>query len=91
MGEKSFQESDLRIWMKNMFRNLVLALGPRHKDFRILDLPKPLRQRFQNLGPTGILATNISEFWTYWNPCVKDFQISRRRRQRRWANSQIPT
>ena len=28
MGEKYFQESDLRIWVKNMFRNLVLALGP---------------------------------------------------------------
>ena len=28
MGEKYVQESDLRIWVKNMFRNLVLALGP---------------------------------------------------------------
>ena len=28
MGEKYFQESDLRIWVKNMFRNVVLALGP---------------------------------------------------------------
>ena len=23
----------------------------------------------------GNLATKISEFWTYWNPCVKDFRI----------------
>ena len=27
-------------------------------------------------GPThGTLATKISEFWTYPNPCVKDFRI----------------
>ena len=121
--------------------------NPCVKDFRILDLSKPLRQRFQNFGlldfqvprylksglgraglgpwvgpwqccagarrraagapaqhchgPTqgpsparprpdlrylgtwksrsleshGTLATKISEFWTYWNPCVKDFRI----------------
>ena len=36
---------------------------------------EPLRQRFQNFGPTGTLASKISEFWTYWNPCVKDFRI----------------
>ena len=49
--------------------------NPCDKDFRILDLLKPLRQRFQNFGPTGTLASKISEFWTYWNPCVKDFRI----------------
>ena len=29
----------------------------------------------QDFGPTGTLATKILEFWTYWNPCVKDFRI----------------
>ena len=43
------------------------------KYFKILDLLEPLRQRFKNFGPIGTLATKISEFWTYWNPCVKDF------------------
>ena len=36
---------------------------------------EPLRQRFQNFGPARTLATKISEFWTCWNPCVKDFRI----------------
>ena len=27
MAEKHFQESDLRIWVKNIFRNLVLDFG----------------------------------------------------------------
>ena len=49
--------------------------NPCVKDFRILDLPEPLRQRFQNFGPTQTLASKISEFWTYPNPCVKDFRI----------------
>ena len=80
--------------------------NPCVKDFRILDLSKPLRQRFQNfglldfqvprylksgLGRAGLgpwagpwqcfagarrrAAAKISEFWTYWNPCVKDFRI----------------
>ena len=61
MGEQIYQESDQRIWVKNIFR--------------ILDLLEPLRQRFQNFGPTGTLASKISEFRTYWNPCVKDFRI----------------
>ena len=41
--------------------------NPCVKDFRILDLPKPLRQRFQNFGPTRTPASKISEFWTYWS------------------------
>ena len=49
------------------FRILDL-LEPSRQDFRILDLLEPLRQRFQNFGPTGTLASKISEFWTYWNP-----------------------
>ena len=36
---------------------------------------EPLRQTFQNFGPTATLASKISEFWTYWSPCVKDFRI----------------
>ena len=43
----------------------------------VWNLMEPLRQRFQNFGPTGTLASKISEFGTYWNPCVKDFQISK--------------
>ena len=34
------------------------------EDFKILDLSKPLRQRFQNFGPVQTLASKISEFWT---------------------------
>ena len=51
--------------------------NPCDTDFRILDLPEPLRQRFQNFGHTQTLASKISEFWTYWypNPCVKDFRV----------------
>merc|ERR1711965_730623 len=49
--------------------------NPCVKDFRILDLPKLLRQRFQNFGLVQTLASKISEFWTYPNPCVKDFRI----------------
>ena len=49
--------------------------NPCDKDFRILDLLEPLRQRFQNFGPARTLASKISEFWTCWNPCVKDFRI----------------
>ena len=41
-----------------------------------LGLLEPLRQRFQNFGPVRTLASKISEFWTYWNPCDKDFRIS---------------
>ena len=41
----------------------------------ILALPKPLRQRFQNVGLARTLATKISGFWTCPNPCVKDFRI----------------
>ena len=55
------QESDLRRWVKHIFR--------------ILDLPEPLRQRFQDFGPARTLATKISEFWTCPNPCDKDFRI----------------
>ena len=40
---------------------------------------EPLRQRFQNFGPTGTLASKISEFWTYWNPCVRLSTVSSRR------------
>ena len=29
----------------------------------------------RSLESHGTLATKISEFWTYWNPCVKDFRI----------------
>ena len=36
--------------------------NPCDKDFRILDLLEPLRQRFQNFGPTGTLASKISRF-----------------------------
>ena len=36
--------------------------NPCDKDFRILDLLEPLRQRFQNFGPTGTLALKISRF-----------------------------
>ena len=36
---------------------------------------EPLRQRFQDFGPAGTLASKISEFWTCPNPCVKDFRI----------------
>ena len=39
--------------------------NPCDKDFRILDLPEPLRQRFQNFGPVQTIATNISEFWQF--------------------------
>ena len=42
---------------------------------RILDLSEPLRQIFHNFEPTQTLASKISEFWTYPNPCVKDFRI----------------
>ena len=49
--------------------------NPCDKDFRILDLSKPLRQRFQNSGPVQTLATKISEFWTCPNPCDRDFRI----------------
>ena len=41
----------------------------------ILALPEPLRQRFQNFGLARTLASKISEFWTYPNPCVKDSRI----------------
>ena len=44
-------EFDQRIWVKHIFR--------------ILDLPEPLRQRFQNFGPVQTLASKISEFRTY--------------------------
>ena len=36
--------------------------NPCDKDFRILDRLEPLRQRFQNFGPTGTLASKISRF-----------------------------
>merc|ERR1711965_740780 len=36
--------------------------NPCDKDFRSLDLLEPLRQRFQNFGPTGTLASKISRF-----------------------------
>ena len=39
--------------------------NPCDKDFRILDLPEPLRQTFQNFGPVQTIATNISEFWQF--------------------------
>ena len=26
---------------------------------------------------SAVLGPQISEFWTYWNPCVKGFQISK--------------
>ena len=49
--------------------------NPCDKDFRILDLLEPLRQRFQDFRPARTLATKIWESWTCWNPCVKDFRI----------------
>ena len=36
---------------------------------------RPQSQGGQILESHGTLATKISEFWTYWNPCVKDFRI----------------
>ena len=36
--------------------------NPCDKDFRILGLLETLRQRFQNFGPTGTLASKISRF-----------------------------
>ena len=55
--------------------------------FRILDLLGPLRQTvqnltptqivsrhsFQNFGPTGTLATILSQIWIYWDPCATKF------------------
>merc|ERR1711965_146077 len=32
-------------------------------------------RKSRSLESHGTLATKISEFWTYWNPCVKDFRI----------------
>ena len=61
--------------LRQRFQDLGLAGTPCVKDFRILDLPEPLRQRFQNFdlseplrqrfqnfGPTGTLASKISRF-----------------------------
>merc|ERR1711965_8913 len=52
MGETYFQESDLRIWVKNMFRNLVLALGPSNCSYwGASSPPDPLAGGWQPLCP----------------------------------------
>ena len=59
----------------NIFSAFWTCPNPCVKDFRILDLPEPLRRRFQNFGLARTLASKISGFWTYPNPRVKDFRI----------------
>ena len=129
MAEKHFQESDLRIWVKNISRiwpanmgeKYVQECGPGSGSIKLFLLggfqpPRPpggglaapraplhterlrlsgspfflgtkiigpartLATKISEFWPVRTLASKISEFWTYWNPCVKDFQISRRRR-----------
>ena len=46
---------DFRILKKILFWTYP---NPCVKDFRILDLPEPLRQRFQNFGPTGAICNS---------------------------------
>ena len=48
--------------------------NPGDKDFTILDLLEPLRQRFQNFGLAGTLASKISEFLDLLEPLRQRFQ-----------------
>ena len=44
-------------------------------DKHIWDSQIKLDKKYWYFGPARTLASKISEFWTYLNPCVKDFRI----------------